>query len=84
MRIGHILVQPMDASNGESFVFMDESSGVEITVSRDVFDRMHYAMGILLMRNAIAASVAVKPALWQMVEFNNGEITRTITAYKPQ
>lgn len=81
MRVGHILVQPM--SNGESFAFTDESTGAEITVSRDVFDKMHYFMGILLMKKNIEYDISVKGVVWQMVEFTDGEITRTITALKP-
>jgi len=83
MRIGHLLVQPVDANNGESFVFRDESTNAEITVSRDEFDKMHYAMGILLMRDSIASSITVRNVVWQMVDFKDGEITRTITATKP-
>jgi hypothetical protein len=83
MRIGHLLVQPVDASNGESFVFVDESTRAEITVSRDEFDKIHYAMGILLMRDSIANSVTVRNVVWQMVDFKDGEIVRTITATKP-
>lgn len=83
MRIGHLLVQPVDASNGETFVFIDESAGKEITVSRDEFDKLHYAMGILLMRDSIASSVTIRGVIWQMVDFKDGEIVRTITASKP-
>jgi hypothetical protein len=83
MRIDRIMVQPVDASNGESFVFMDMDAGTEITVSRDVFNKMHYAMGILLMRDSMVQDVTLKGVVWQMVDFKDGEITRTITAHKP-
>jgi len=48
MRIGNILIQPIDASDGEFFVIMDESSGAEIQLSKDKLMGIHEAIHALI------------------------------------
>jgi hypothetical protein len=48
MRIDNILIQPIDAADGEYFVIMDESSGAEIELSKAKLIRLNHAIIQLL------------------------------------
>lgn len=49
MRIGNILVQAIDASDGQVLVIINESTGNEISFSRDVGFEIFHALGSILM-----------------------------------
>jgi hypothetical protein len=51
VRIDNILIQPIDASDGQEFVIMDESSGAEIVFSRAKLIQAYNAIGVLLYQD---------------------------------
>lgn len=51
MRIGNILIHPIDTSGGNEFVIIDESTGNEISFSEEIAWELFLALGNLLIPN---------------------------------